>query len=238
MDVFCRKELKFLIDSRQRQQLAEIFGEKMLPDAYPHSSIRNLYYDTPDFRLIRRSLEKPVYKEKLRLRCYGGSEQVFLEVKKKYQGIVYKRRIATTELQVEAFMERRGSIADTQIGREMVYFRDFYQTLQPRVYISYERDAWFSREDPGLRITMDDQIYYRFEDLKMDLPPLGQAILPPELTLMEVKAENAIPLWLTWLLAQQRIHRISFSKYGRAYLAQLQQKQREGKGFYYVESNI
>lgn len=234
MDVFCRRELKFLIDEDQRKALEQVFSEKMVPDRFGHSSIRNIYYDTPDFRLIRRSLEKPVYKEKLRLRCYGDGGPVFLEMKKKYMGIVYKRRVALTEPEAEAFLARRGSLPDTQIGREMVYFRDFYKNLQPQVYLSYERDAWFSKADPGLRITIDDDIAYRCSGLRLTQAPGGQAILPEGVSLMEVKAENAIPLWLTELLAGLKIARVSFSKYGRAYEQTLQAKLRENRGFDYV----
>lgn len=234
MDVFCRRELKFLIDETQRQQLEQVFAQRMVPDKFGHSSIRNIYYDTPDFRLIRHSLEKPVYKEKLRLRCYGGSKQVFLEVKKKYKGIVYKRRIALTEQDAVAFMECRGTIPDTQIGREMVYFRDFYKNLQPQVYLSYERDAWFSKDDPGLRVTIDDQIRFRYSELSLDQAPGGQEILPPGMALMEVKAENAIPVWLMALLAELKISKISFSKYGRAYLMEMPGKINEGRGYHHV----
>lgn len=234
MDVFCRKELKFLIDENQRKALEQVFVEKMLPDQFPHSSIRNIYYDTPDFRLIRHSLLKPVYKEKLRLRCYGESREAFLEMKKKYKGIVYKRRIALTEPQAEAFISRSGSIPDTQIGREMVYFRDFYQNLQPQVYLSYERDSWRGMTDPGLRITFDNQIQFRRTGLHLDLSPEGQTILPPGLSLLEVKAENAIPLWLTQELARLRIRKISFSKYGRAYEIALLGKIYEDRGYHYV----
>ena len=234
MNVFRRKELKFLIDSQQRACLEQVFAEKMLPDRFPHSSIRNIYYDTPDYRLIRRSLEKPVYKEKLRLRSYGQSDVVFLEMKKKYKGIIYKRRISLTESQAEAFMEGRGSLPDSQIAREMVYFRDFYRNLAPKVYLSYERDSWLGKEDPGLRITMDREIRYRRKDLKLSLAPEGEEILPSYLSLLEVKAENAIPLWLTQLLAQQRIHQVSFSKYGRAYERGLREQIQESRGLGYA----
>lgn len=234
MDVFCRKELKFLVTRQQRRALELAFAERMQPDKFAHSSIRNIYYDTPDFRLIRRSLEKPVYKEKLRLRCYGESQEVFLEMKKKYKGIVYKRRITLTEPQAEAFMAYNASLPDTQIGREMVYFRDFYKNLQPQVYLSYERDSWRGVGDPGLRITLDNDIRFRRSRLHLDQSPGGQAILAPELSLMEVKAENAIPLWLTQLLAQLNISKISFSKYGRAYEMALLGKIYEDRGYHHV----
>ena len=234
MDVFRRRELKFLVDADQRAALEDVLAEKMAPDTFPHSSIRNIYYDTPDFRLIRHSLLKPVYKEKLRLRCYGESREVFLEMKKKYKGIVYKRRIALTEPQAEAFMIRKGSIPDTQIGREMMYFRDFYKTLQPQVYLSYERDAWRGTQDTGLRITFDDQIQFRRTALHLDQAPGGETILPPGLSLLEVKAENAIPLWLTQTLARLHIRKISFSKYGRAYEMALLGKIYEDRGYHHV----
>lgn len=238
MDVFRRRELKFMVDAAQRAALEQVLAEKMEPDAFPHSSIRNIYYDTPDFRLIRHSLTKPIYKEKLRLRCYGDSQEVFLEVKKKYKGIVYKRRIALSEPQAEAFMSYQGSIPDTQIGREMVYFRDFYQTLQPQVYLSYERDSWRGVEDSGLRITFDNQIQFRRTGLHLDQAPGGQTILSPELSLLEVKAENAIPLWLTQELARLNIRKISFSKYGRAYELALLGKIYEDRGYHYVGQDI
>lgn len=234
MNVFRRRELKFLIGQQQRAVLEQVFAEKMVPDRFPHSSIRNIYYDTPDYRLIRRSLEKPVYKEKLRLRCYGNSQEAFLEMKKKYKGIVYKRRIGLTESQAQAFMERRGDLPDSQIAREMLYFRDFYRELEPKVYLSYERDSWLGKEDPGLRITMDDRICFRKSDLELSIAPDGQQLLPPEMSLLEVKAEYAIPLWLTELLAQQKIHKISFSKYGRAYEMGLQEQMKEGRGLGYA----
>jgi SPX domain protein involved in polyphosphate accumulation len=145
MDVFRRRELKFLINEQQRQLLEQEMRQRMVPDKHGRNTICNLYYDTPDYRLIRRSLERPVYKEKLRLRSYGKAVQgadVFLEMKKKYKGIVYKRRIRVTEAEAKAFMERRADLPkDSQIARELVYFRDFYRELEPRVYLSYEREA-------------------------------------------------------------------------------------------------
>lgn len=235
MDVFCRKEIKYLVDSRQRAALEAAFVRHMQPDRFPHSSIRNIYYDTPDFRLIRRSLESPVYKEKLRMRCYGGDQQeVFLEMKKKYKGIVYKRRIILPQQQAMDFIEGKADLPDSQIGREIIYFRDFYQTLQPRIFLRYERDSWCGKEDPGLRITIDDRIVYRTDDLRLEESSGDEAILEPGMSLMEVKAENAIPLWLTELLAREKIHKISFSKYGRAYMRELQRKMNRERGDQYV----
>lgn len=235
MEVFCRREIKYLLDSRQRTALEAEFAQRMQPDKFPHSSIRNIYYDTPDFRLIRRSLEHPIYKEKLRVRCYGAeAKTVFLEMKKKYKGIVYKRRLSLPEQDAYGFMEGIASLPDSQIGKELTYFRDFYQTLQPQVYLSYERDSWVGKEDPGLRITMDQQIAYRTTELLLTADAPGQQILPPDTYLMEVKAEHAIPLWLVQLLAREKIHKVSFSKYGNAYLRLLEQSNQEKRGHHYV----
>ena len=132
--VFRRKEQKYLLDDRQRRAFIEQMEAHMQPDKYPRSSIRNIYYDTPDYRLIRRSLEKPVYKEKLRLRCYGSPEaggDVFLEMKKKYKGVVYKRRVAMTAEAAEAYMaDPAARLEAGQIGREIDYFKQFYGQLQ------------------------------------------------------------------------------------------------------------
>lgn len=238
MDVFRRRELKFLINEQQRQLLEQEMRQRMVPDKHGRNTICNLYYDTPDYRLIRRSLERPVYKEKLRLRSYGKAVQgadVFLEMKKKYKGIVYKRRIRVTEAEAKAFMERRADLPkDSQIARELVYFRDFYRELAPRVYLSYEREAWFDPEDSGFRMTLDRNIQYRTTDLSLVASTDGNAILPPDMSLLEVKASGGIPMWLTEHLSRHKIHKQSFSKYGRAYTELLEQSLKESRGRTYA----
>lgn len=238
MDVFRRRELKFLVDEQQRQLLEQIMQEQMVPDKYGRSTICNLYYDTADYRLIRRSLEQPVYKEKLRLRSYGivkPGVDVFLEMKKKYNGIVYKRRIRVTEDEAERFMERCGDLPqDTQIAREMIYFRDFYRDLAPRVHLSYEREAWFDPKDSGFRMTLDRNILYRTTDLSLAAPIGGRTILPDDISLLEVKASGGIPMWLTEHLSSHKIHKQSLSKYGRAYTEILQDRLTESRGRSYA----
>lgn len=225
MNVFRRRELKYLLDPAQRQALEVLIREHMVPDKFGHSTVCNLYFDTPDYRLIRRSLEKPVYKEKLRLRSYGTIQEgadVFLEMKKKYMGVVYKRRIRISQEQTLAFMNRQSPLPeDSQIGRELTYFRDFYRNLTPRVYLSYEREAWLDPVDKGFRITIDRNICYRRSDLSLYLPAGGRQILSPELSLLEVKASGGIPIWLTEHLSKAGIYKQSFSKYGQAYLQEL-----------------
>ena len=238
MDVFRRRELKFLVSQEQRDSLELLLQEKMVPDKHGRSTICNLYYDTPDYRLIRHSLEKPVYKEKLRLRSYGTiapGVDVFLEMKKKYKGIVYKRRVKLTQEEAMAFMQRQAPLPkDTQIGRELEYFRDFYKTLEPRVYLSYEREAWYDPNDYGFRMTLDRNIRDRTTDLDLAAPVEGELILPPELSLLEVKASGGIPMWLTEHLSSIRLHKQSFSKYGTAYQQMLEAYLTESRGRTYA----
>ncbi|HPR39486.1 MAG TPA: polyphosphate polymerase domain-containing protein [Oscillospiraceae bacterium] len=233
-NIFERHELKFLINEWQRRFLEEALRERIVPDPHGESTVCNVYYDTPDFRLIRTSLEKPVYKEKLRLRSYGPvlpDEPVFLELKKKYRGIVYKRRISVTEQEAVDFLNGAAPLPEeSQIGREIDYFVQFYQDLGPAMYLSYDRAAFFSREDPDLRVTFDKKIRWRTEDLRLSEKPGGASILAPGQSLMEIKAADAIPLWLVDLLNEGRIRQISFSKYGRAYMSMLEETYKESRG--------
>ena len=227
---FERRELKYRITDAQRAALEAAFDARMVPDEYGESTICNIYYDTADYRLIRASLEKPAYKEKLRLRSYGvtgpGGE-VFLELKKKYKGIVYKRRITLPEDAAGEFIAGRAPLGEHgQIGREIEYFTAFYAPLLPAVHLSYERSAWFSREDRDLRITFDKNIRFRQEDVSLTLPAGGRCILPEGESLMEIKAAAALPLWLVSELDTLGIYQSTFSKYGEAYKAILARAQK------------
>lgn len=220
---FERRELKYRITDAQRAALEAAFGARMVPDEHGESTICNIYYDTADYRLIRASLEKPAYKEKLRLRSYGVTEpggEVFLELKKKYKGIVYKRRITLPEDAAGDFIAGRAPLGEHgQIGREIEYFTAFYAPLLPAVHLSYERSAWFSREDRDLRITFDKNIRFRQVDVSLTLPAGGRRILPEGESLMEIKAAAALPLWLVSELDTLGIYQSTFSKYGEAYKA-------------------
>ena len=156
---FQRHEVKFLLNRKQRMALELAMQDHMQQDQYGESTICSLYYDTRDFRLIRRSMEKPVYKEKLRLRSYGPAQQdgmVYVELKKKYDGIVYKRRISMKEAKASRYLAGETRLPeDSQIGREIDWFKKYYQELLPAVYLCYDRIAYFSREDADLRINQD-----------------------------------------------------------------------------------
>lgn len=220
-DIFQRREIKYLVDSRQRALLEQAFSTRMAPDPHGESTVCNIYYDTPDYRLIRASLEKPVYKEKLRMRSYGRAREedpVFLELKKKYAGVVYKRRILLPQRDAAAFMAGRAPLPQpSQIGRELDYCRVFYRDLQPAVYLCYDRSPWYASDDPDFRATFDKNIRWRSEDLRLSAPIGGQTLLLPGQSLFEVKTAQAIPLWLVEALDKAQVRQASFSKYGEAY---------------------
>lgn len=220
--VFKRFELKYLLTLPQLERIQLTMADHMAPDQYGRTTIRNIYYDTPNYRLIRHSLEKPVYKEKLRLRSYkrlGKDDKVFVELKKKYKGIVYKRRLSMPERGARQWLQG-GSFPgeQTQISREIEYVRSYYRDLRPAVFLSYERVAWFSKDGGDLRITFDDHILCRRDDLTLESEAYGTELLPPGTVLMEIKTSGAVPLWLTEVLSRERIYKTSFSKYGTAYL--------------------
>lgn len=217
--VFKRYEFKYLITRKQRDEICKAMAPYMTADPFRHSSIRNIYYDTPNFRLIRQSLEKPVYKEKLRLRGYGragGDDMIFVELKKKYEAVVYKRRLEMPQQQAMEAMLGRGAMPDSQIGREITAALNFYQELMPRVFLSYERDA-FHALDSDLRLTFDESLRWRTEELTLDSEPWGNPLLDDDLVLMELKIVDSIPLWMARLLSRLEIPKTSFSKYGAAY---------------------
>ena len=220
-NVFERYEIKYLVKNNQKKQIMNRMQEYMKPDDYGRSTICNIYFDTPDYCLIRHSLEKPVYKEKLRVRSYGtasSGDNVFVELKKKYQQVVYKRRVSRPEREAMYYLgsDASGGL-DGQIGSEIDYFRCFYRELAPKVFISYDREAFYDREDDSFRVTFDENIMWRDYDLSLTMPPRGNRILPPDTSLMEIKTSGSIPLWMTSMLSENGIFKTSFSKYGRAY---------------------
>lgn len=218
--IFQRYEFKYLMDTCQLQAVLAAMEPHMVPDEYSHSSIRNLYLDTSNFRLIRRSLEKLVYKEKLRIRSYGragGEEKVFVELKKKYRSVVYKRRISMPQEQALGCVAGTELWPDNQIGTELAYAADFYKTLRPAVFLSYERDSFRGVEDEDFRVTFDREIRYRQEALTLDSDTWGIPLLAPGQVLMELKVAGGLPLWMAHVLSEQGIFKTSFSKYGTAY---------------------
>lgn len=218
--VFKRYEMKYLLTARQKEKVLETIGPYMDLDQYGRTTIRNLYFDTDTFRLIRHSIEKPAYKEKLRIRSYSQAEPestVFVELKKKYKKTVYKRRIPLLEKEaMEWVMGRRRCELDCQISEEVDYFFEYYENLHPAVFLSYEREAYYSKDGSDFRITFDENILCRQEDLSLESEIYGKPILPERWALMEIKCSGGIPLWMVRILSEEHIYKTSFSKYGTA----------------------
>ena len=228
IEVFNRYEHKYLLDKETFKNVIKVMDlhmelDKHNPDYKPYT-ISNLYYDTPDYYLIRHSLEKPSYKEKLRLRAYGipcKDTKVFLEIKKKFNGIVNKRR-STLKLSEAYDFATTGEVPDfknymnAQVLKEIEYFLRMYNIV-PRLYLAYDRIAYFDNGNPDLRISFDTNIRFRRNDLLLENGDYGEKLLPDDIVLMEIKTSMAKPLWLAEMLTSSKIRRESFSKYGTAY---------------------
>ena len=219
--IFKRYELKYMLTLDQKERVLAAMTPYMKLDKYGRTTIRNLYFDTDTYLLIRRSIEKPTYKEKLRIRSYNKADAdsaVFVELKKKYKHVVYKRRISLPEKEaMEWISGERHCEKYTQISEEVDYFLDYYKTLHPTVFLSYEREAFYAKDGSDFRVTFDDNILCRQEDLSLESEVYGTPILPEGMVLMEIKCSGGIPLWMTQILSEEHIYKTSFSKYGTAY---------------------
>lgn len=218
---FQRYEMKYLLAPAQKALVLQAIKPHMQLDQYGRTTIRNIYFDTENFRLIRRSLEKPAYKEKLRIRSYravGPNDDVFVELKKKYQSVVYKRRLMLPQMKVfTCFRSGEALPLHSQIAAEIDYFRSYYQPLVPTVFLSYEREAYAPLDGSEFRVTFDENILYREFHFSLQSEPSGTSLLAPGQTLMELKTAGGLPLWMSHVLTQGRIYQTSFSKYGTAY---------------------
>ena len=219
--VFKRYELKYMLTLEQKERILTAMSPYMKLDKYGRTTIRNIYFDTDSYRLIRRSIEKPAYKEKLRIRSYSqatADSTVFVELKKKYEKVVYKRRVPLCEADAMAWVYReRACPFGTQISREIDYFINFYGKLKPTVFLSYKREAYYDKGGGDFRVTFDDNILCRQTDVSLCSTTYGTPILPEGKVLMELKCSGGIPLWMVDVLSRERIYKTSFSKYGTAY---------------------
>lgn len=217
---FKRYEKKFMLSSDAYERFMEVAGKHLVPDEYHESLVQSIYYDTDSFSLIRNSIEQPVYKEKLRVRSYGVPEEngiAFVELKKKFNGIVYKRRIQTTPIAAEHWLSGESPApVDTQITREIDWFLRM-NPVSPKIQISCDRFSWKDWDNPALRFTFDKSIRFREEDLHLTHGDYGEDLLQSGYSLMEIKIPGAAPMWLAHLLSDEEIFPTSYSKYGTFY---------------------
>lgn len=230
IEVFNRYERKYRIKDDCYQKLREWLLEYMESDAHSRNdefyTICNIYYDTVYNDLIRRSLEKPVYKEKLRLRSYGvvtPEDKVFLEIKKKYKGLVNKRRTKLKLAEAYTFVESGvlppyQPYMNAQVLRELQYFlKRMDMELKPALFLAYDRVAMFGKDKKDFRVTFDRNITTRRYDFGLHYGVYGEKLLPEDEWIMEVKIEDAMPLWMTKILSEFQVYPASFSKYGMEY---------------------
>lgn len=221
-NVFRRHEEKYLISKEQSAALQKVMASFMVSDQFGEYLVQNLYFDTHDWDVIRTSVDRPVYKEKMRMRCYNKLESpltpndVFLELKKKLSGIVYKRRMTIPKDASIDAIRKIVACKETQISREM----DFYLRCNPvyeRVHIAYQRKALMGIENPELRITFDTNMRFRLDYLDFMSTLEGRPILPGSEVILEIKTTGGIPLWLTRALSENGVFPRTFSKYGTCY---------------------
>lgn len=233
---FSRIEQKYLLTEETAAALLAAFSDDLCPDEWGESRIYSLYFDTANDRLIRDSLSGAPFKEKLRLRAYGKipetNDRVYLEIKRKYEGVVTKRRAGLTPSAATDLLRNGKMPADTQLFREMDYFRRVYGPLSPAMLISCRRTAFFARNTPSLRLTFDREMVgvpYEKEARIGGIPPDGAnlfrpggpeiALAEPGTVLLEIKCSGGLPLPICRFLSQNAVYPQPFSKYGRAYRA-------------------
>lgn len=227
---FQRLEKKYLLTSAQYLALMEQLSHHIQLDAFGESTICNIYFDTSNYELITHSLQKPAYKEKLRLRSYGIPTQdsiVYLEIKKKCKGVVNKRRVPMSLKEARAYLlDSVPPAQDSQILSEIDYFLQFYQPV-PKVYLAYDRTPFVCIEDPAIRITFDRNIRRRHDQLFLENGDHGECIFSHNQVLMEIKVPDAYPLWLTRMLSNLEMYPVSFSKYGKVFMEDIIKKERK-----------
>lgn len=219
-EFFRRVEKKYIINQEQYLYLKEILKEKMIEDEHGKNTICNLYFDTDQYDLIRYSITKPVYKEKVRLRSYNIptiDSTIYLEIKRKYNGVVSKRRIEMSLREFSEYLNKYDtSIEETQLKKEFdYYFKHF--NLKPTMFLSYYRRAYYDKENREFRVTFDNHILARKYDLQLELGNYGVHILEKNKYIMEIKTLGAIPMWFVKILNELKIFPCRFSKYGEAY---------------------
>lgn len=224
-NTFKRREMKFLLDERQYNEVLEAVGDFMTEDEFGLHTIMNIYLDNRNNDLIRSSLGKPIYKEKVRLRCYGNqandNSEAFLEIKKKYRGLTYKRRLERPYKELFDYITD-GSEPETrgQVFEELDYMIK-RMSLKPKIVICYDRRAFYGNTDREFRMTMDGNIRFRRNDLDLRDGDGGKRLMTQPFRVMEVKSVGAIPLELVRVLSRLKIYHGSFSKYGSIYSSEV-----------------
>lgn len=218
--VFKRVEKKYILSKEQLDKFLLEISNYIKKDNHDEYTIKNVYYDTDNFQLIRNSLDKPLYKEKLRIRCYDclkNQNNVYVEIKKKFNKTVIKRRVSLNYQEALNYLGANiKPSCDSQILHEIDYFINFYK-LKPKLYLAYERVAYCGNSDPSLRITIDKNIRYRMDNYDINDDTNCNLLMNNDKYLIEIKTCTNFPLWLAKALNENELFPQSFSKYGNSY---------------------
>ena len=225
-NIFKRVEQKYVLTEQEYKLLFKKINKHLKKDKYFKSTICNIYFDTINNDLIINSLEKPIFKEKIRLRSYqvpSINDDVFLEIKEKYKGIVGKRRIKIKLKDFYTYLETNNYDKDNQIMNEINYYFKYYD-LKPAIYIAYDRLSYCCVDVNSLRITIDSNLRSRNSDLNLELGDAGKCYFKDKNYIMEIKTLGSMPLWLVRSLSELKIYPTSFSKYGSIYQKELKER--------------
>lgn len=242
-DVFNRYENKYLIDDATFKLIKEELNNYMSYDKYNMDdkiyTIHSVYLDTIDDNYIRTSLAKPKYKEKVRIRSYNTleeSEFVYLEIKKKFDGVGNKRRTKLKLEEAVSFLQT-GIIPEykeymnLQVLHELEYIFS-KDKLEPKTTVTYDRIAYFNNDGHDLRITFDTNIVSKRIGKK------EHPLLDDNMWLMEIKAQDSYPVWVVKLLSKYNIKKTSFSKYGKDYEYMLNNNNKTNYNDLYINSEL
>lgn len=217
--IFKRVEIKYILTDNEKNKLLKRIKPFIEKDEYYESTINNVYYDTPNNDLIVNSIEKPLFKEKVRIRSYGtpnNESKIFLEIKNKYKGVVGKRRVSLSLNEFYDFINNRNYDESNQIMKEIVYHFDYYN-LVPKMFIAYDRKSYKGKDDDSVRITIDTNLRSRNDNLRLEYGNQGKNYFDNPKSIVEIKILGSMPLWLSNILSELKIYPRSFSKYGSIY---------------------
>ncbi len=231
---FKRIEEKYILDYYKYLELMEKIENKISEDKYPNSKILNIYYDTDSYNLAINSIQKPVFKEKIRLRSYNvpknDNDLIFLEIKRKYNGVTYKRRISLNLLQYKEFLKTGKLQSDDskQITEELRYTLNKYN-LVPKIMIAYDRKSFYLKENTNIRLTFDFNLRSRIDNLDFILADAGKSFFNDKKCILEIKSCENMPIWLVKILNSLKVYPVSFSKYGEIYKEMIIKNSKKGR---------
>lgn len=225
IEVFTRKEQKYLITIDQYEQLTEEISPYMRTDKHGTEgfyTVTSLYFENPDWQIYYETKNKLKFRQKLRLRTYDGSglnENSFFEVKQKHKKVVNKRRMVLPLSEAYRYLAdsheeniENYASSNIQVFKEIDHFRHLYN-LHPEMIVSYDRKAFHGITDSDLRLTFDFNLRCRNDDLFLENGSYGEYFIDPELVVLEVKVTHSVPLWLTRILQHLECEQRSASKY-------------------------